>query len=310
MTTLFGRYATLKIGIPGTRGKLIESLSFDKEGNIVQGLHFTFRIEKTAEPSPNKSQIDIYNLSENTRSLLSTKGAAVILEAGYGGILSNGKPVSEVIFKGDVVKSKTTKRGPDYITTIENGDGIAAYQNSNFEGSFAAGSQVSNIVDSVIASFGLGKGEVSGVDGQVLNGATYSGSSRDVMNDLAGKTGTEWSIQNGLVQMVPINKFTDMPAVMLNSIGNDKHGNPIDINTGLINSPTLSGFNNSKDKKYSGVEFTALLQPGLMPGRRVLIHSKFVPKGMYIVRKVTHNGDTRSGPWYSECEAVAPPVSA
>lgn len=302
MSKLFGRYAALKIGFPGKHGKLIESLSHDKEGRIVQGLHITFRIEKTSEPSPNKSQIDIYNLNPDTISLLKKQGAKMVLEAGYGGILSAEKPTSEIIFVGDVVKSKTTKRGPDYITTIENGDGLAAYQTSNFEGSFAPGASIPGIIDLVIGSFGLGKGEVSGVDGQVLNGATFSGSSRDVMNDLAGKTNTEWSIQNGLVQMVPINRYTNLPVIVLQSIGN-----PHDpTNTGLIGSPTLSGFNNSKEKKFAGIEFTSLLQPGIVPGRRVQISSKFVPKGIYVVKKVTHNGDTRSGPWYSECEAVAP----
>ena len=303
MSKLFGRFASLKIGIPGKDGKLIESLSLDKDGKIVQGLHFTFKIEKTSEPSPNKSQIDIYNLAQDSIDLLKKVGAKVILEAGYGGILSDQNPTSEIIFIGDVVKSKTTKRGADYITTIENGDGIAAYQSSNFEGSFAPGASIPGIIDSVISSFGLGIGEVSGVEGQVLNGATFSGSSKDVMNDLAGKTNTEWSIQNGLVQMVPVNKYTNLPVIVLQAVGDDPV-NP--TNTGLIGSPSLSGFNNSKEKKFSGVEFTSLLQPGIVPGRRVQISSKFVPKGIYVVKKVTHNGDTRSGPWYSECEAVAP----
>jgi hypothetical protein len=302
---LFGRYAKLTIGLPGQEGKVLESIFKDKAtGQLNQGLRFTFKIEKTAEPSPNKASIEIYNLNEDSIKLLQTKGCQIILEAGYGGILSKDPPISETIFKGDVIKCKTDKHGPDYVTLIENGDGIAAYQTSNFQGSFAPGTGVAGIVDSVINSFtGLAKGEVSGVDGEVLNGATFSGASRDIMDQISGKTNTEWSVQDGLVLMLPINSATSEPAVLLQSVGVDSNGDP--INTGLIGSPTRSGFSNSKEKKYSGIEFTALLQPGLKPGRRVRIDAKFV-KGDFIIRKVTHIGDTRQGSWQSQCEGAAP----
>lgn len=307
---LLGRYASLTIGIRKEKGVKIESVSKDKDGRIVDGLRIRFKIEKTSEPTPNKAHIDVFNLNSKTRALLQTPGCVIILEVGYDNFSGGKNPVSAVIFRGDVVKSQTVKNGDDYITTIENGDGLAAYQGSQFNQSFSAGASAQDIVGSIIGSFtGVGQGEVSGVEGQYLSGSTFSGTSKDAMDQVTAKTNTEWSIQNGLMQVVPINKHTKKPAILLQSVYKgddqdrlDEHGNP--RNTGLIDSPSLSGFSHSKEKKFHGVEFKSLLQAGLEPGRRVLISAKNV-KGAFVVKKVTHDGDTVSGPWFSECEGIA-----
>jgi len=307
-TLLFGRYAAVRIGIPGKQGKLLESISQDNEGEIVQGIRMSFKIEKTSEASPNKAQIDLYNISPNTIELLHTKGVAIGLEVGYG-IIGGAKPVAKLVFSGDVFKCVTLKKGADYVTTIENGDGLNAFQNSNVNASFAPGTPVKSVIEQVVGNFGgLGVGEVNlgdAASSQFVNGFTASGSARDTMDQLAGKTGTEWSVQNGLVQVLPVNSFTSFPPVLLQSVADERGGEP--INTGLIGSPTLSGFSHSKEKKFHGVEFKALLNPELAPGRRVHIKSKNDKVfGTFVVRKVTHNGDTRTGPWFSECEGAAP----
>lgn len=306
---LFGRYAKLSIGLRNQKGVLIESISKDKDGKIVDGLRIKFKIEKTAEATPNKAHIDVYNLNPQTIKLLQTRGCTITLEVGYNNFFNGKNPTPEVIFKGDVVKCQTVKQGSDYVTTIENGDGVAALQNSQFNGSFAAGAGVSDVLSSVMGSFtGVGQGEVKGVDGQYLNGATFSGSSKDVMDQVTAKSGSEWNIQDNIIQVIPVNSFTKLPAILLQSVYDgsdrarfDEAGNP--LNTGLIGSPSLSGFSNSKEKKFHGVEFKALLQAGLKVGRRVLISAKNV-KGAFVIKKVTHEGDTSSGSWMSECEGV------
>lgn len=307
-TLLFGRYAKIKIGIPGKLGKRLESISKDTAGEIVQGIRMSFKIEKTSEVTPNKAQIDLYNVNQDTINLLHTKGAVIILEVGYG-ILGGANPVSKVIFMGDVFKCVTLKKGTDYVTTIENGDGLNALQTSNVNASFAPGTPVKSVIEQVMGNFGgLGVGEVNlgdAASSQFVNGFTASGSARDTMDQLAGKTNTEWSVQDGQVQMLPINSFTSLPPVLLQSVAEKEGG--ASINTGLIGSPTLSGFSHSKEKNLHGVEFKALLNPELTPGRRVHIISKNKKVfGTFVVRKVTHNGDTRTGPWFSECEGAAP----
>jgi hypothetical protein len=304
--TLFGRYATLTFGVPGKQGRIIESIATDDDGNLVDGLRLQFKIEKTSEPSPNKAEIKIYNLNQDSINELHKKGSVVALEVGYYSNLDDKDPVSELIFKGDLMKIETTKAGGDYITTLETGDGAAAYAASNFNGSFAPGASIADVASQVMSSFtGTTQAPPEGVEGQFVNGATLSGSSKDVMDQIAGKTGSEWSIQDARVQIIPVNGFTKLPVIVLQSIGIDPEtGDP--VNTGLIGSPNLSGFTHSQDKKnVGGVEFKSLMNAGLKPGRRVQIISKNDKvNGNFVVKKVTHNGDTRQGPWYSECEGI------
>lgn len=303
MSYLFGRLARLTIGQSGGEGKLIESFSRDKDtGQLTQGLHFIFNIEQTSDSTPNKMSIQIYNLSATSRALTERRGATVILEAGYGNILTDPiiptdtktqiQPTIALIFKGDIGKSKTLKQGPDWVTTIETGDGLDAYQNAKFSGSFGPGTDAGGIMGSVIGATGLGQGDIQTGSGQYVNGFSFSGMARDAMDMLTGKTNTEWSIQDGKVQVVPINSATREVGIL------------IDTNSGLVGSPHMTSFNNPNQPKSSGCEFVSLLQPGLKPGRRVQIKSLKV-NGNFIVRKVKHNGDTRTGPWYSEVEAIA-----
>lgn len=296
---LYGRVAILDIGLPGQEGKRFRSFYVDEDSRtITDGLRMTFKIEKTSESNPNKSHIEIYNLAPDSLALLKKPNCRVVLSAGYGLILENEngaiESTAEVIFTGDTSKSATKKSGPDYITTIEAGDGLSAFQNTTINESLREGTTGTTAIQQVISAMGLQPGEIKGADGFSYSGnLVLSGNARDSLDDVTDKGDLEWSIQDEQVQVLPINGFNSLDPIVLTE------------RTGLIGSPNRTGFNNSKNKKDkdSGIEFVSLLQPGLKPGRRVQIKSKFI-EGVFVVRKVNINGDTRSGPWFSECEAL------
>ena len=294
-SSLYGRFAFLDIGVPGSSGKRVQSFYVDpKTGIVTDGLRFVFKAERTSEATPNKASIQVYNLAPDTRDLLKRPKCTVTLSAGYGMILDPGTSTAEIAIQGDAYKSFTVKTGPDYVTTIEIGDGQTAYQNSTVNESYSEGATGTSVIGSLISAMGLKTGEVSGADSiQYAGSLVLSGNARDAMDDVTEKGDLEWSIQDGAVQVIPVNKFNSLEAVLLNS------------NTGLVGSPNLTGFNSSKGKSAAstGIEFTSLLQPSLKPGRRVRVESKFVT-GVYVVRKVNIDGDTKSGPWYSKCEAI------
>lgn len=292
---LYGRVAILDIGVPGQQGKRIQSFYIDDETRVVRdGLRVTFKIEKTSEPTPNKASIEVYNLAPDTIELLKKPKCRVVLSAGYGLIMDVGLSSAEVIFTGDGAKSYTKKTGPDYITTIEVGDGLTSYQGSQINTSIAGGAAGKSAIEQVISAMGLKKGEVKGADSYSFgDNLVLSGNARDAMDDVTDKGDLEWSIQDEQVQVLPVNGFNSLDPVKLTS------------DTGLIGSPNRTGFQNSKQTKSldAGIEFVSLLQPSLKPGRRVLIESKFVT-GVFVVRKTNMNGDTKQGPWFSECEAL------
>lgn len=292
---LYGRIAILDIGIPGQTGKRIRSFYIDeKTKTITNGLRFTFKIEKTSESTPNKASLSIYNVAKETIDLLKRPKTRLILSAGYGFSNEVSETTAEVIFTGDGAKTKTTKEGPDFVTTIEFGDGLDSYSTSKINTSLAAGASGETAISQVISAMGLKTGEIKGASSiSYTSNLVLSGNAKDAMDDITEKGDLEWSIQDEEVQVIPINGFNSKDAIFLS----DK--------TGLIGSPSRTGFNqkSSEASADNGVEFTSLLQPGLVPGRRVSIESKNIT-GVFVVRKVNIEGDTYSGPWFSKCEAI------
>lgn len=300
MNTLYGRVAKLIVGIPGQEGLVINSFVRDEKTNTLKdGIRFKFKIEKTATQQPNKASIEIYNLTKEHSAAFEKKGVTVLLEAGYGNIIDSSVLIGG-IFKGDALKTYTKKEKGDLITVIETGDGFSAYSNSNIDVSYGEGTKSSGIIDTLISGMGLAKGDTSGVDenDDHLNGFTASGMSRDVLTDLTDKMDSEWSIQDGAVQIIKKKGFTKKEAIVLaTAFGENK------VNTGLIGSPTRSGFQGSKDKQGSGIECVALLQPGLNPGQRVMIQSLKV-NGTFVIKKATYEGDTQGGQWVAKLECA------
>lgn len=291
---LYGRVAILDIGVPGSLGKRIRSFYIDQNTRVISdGLRMTFKIEKTSEPTPNKATIEIYNIAPDTIKLLKEPKCRIVLSAGYGLSSDLKETTAEIIFTGDGIKSYTKKSGPDYITTIECGDGASAYQDGKINASLNEGTSSQTAIQQVISAMGLKSGEIKGASGSFSGNLVLSGNAKDAMDDVTKKNDLEWSIQDEQVQVIPINNFNSLDPIKLTN------------ETGLIGSPNRTGFQNSKNKtdKDSGIEFISLLQPELKPGRRVLIESKFIT-GVFVVRKVNMNGDTKSGNWYSECEAL------
>lgn len=263
MSILFGRTAELTVGVPGEQGK-----KFTK-------LRMTFSIEKSIESNPNPGKVSIYNLSEQSRALFEQKKATIIFAAGY--------TIPEVLFTGDVKKPLHNRSGPDWITEIEAGDGETAYQEARIDKSYSPGSSVRQIVTDLGKSLGTSIGEIQGVTAETfVQGFVASGPVRKYLDEMTQKQGLKWSIQDNALQILPKGGSTTEEAIVLSAA------------SGLVGNPK---------KKDKGVEFQALLQPKIKPGRKVIIVSKTVT-GTYTVQKVTHSGDTEGGDWYSTCEAI------
>jgi len=240
-------------------------------------LRVRFRCVKTRESKPNEMEVEIYNLSDQTRSELEQQNASIVLSAGY-------EESIETIFTGNIKKVVQSQEGPDIISKLEVADGGNAFRNARIQKGFPPGVKTRQAIEELIQSMGLSRGSIEGVpNSQYANGLSLSGLARDRLDDLCRKNNLQWSIQNGSVQIVPNGGNTlDAP-------------NIISPDTGLIGSP-------NKTKK--GVEFKTLLQPKLIPGRRIQLKSRFI-SGNFKLGRVTHNGDSQSGDFLTECEAVA-----
>lgn len=270
---LFGRAASIVLRAQG------------REDRLLDGLRLSFQIEKTDERTPNAAKISVWNLSETSRNYLKDpqgQRTQILLSVGYVGG-GQGSAVLRTVFFGDVTRASTSKSSGNLITEIECGDGQRAFNQAKINESFAPGVKVKRIFENLASKLGVGLGEIAELDeSQYVNGYSSSGLVRDELDVITNKLGKTWSIQNGNLQVLPIGQANSQSVVVLSP------------DSGLIGTP------NQKD---DGIEFMSLLQPELVPGRRVQIESKYI-QGTFRVTRVSMQGDTRNGPWFSKCEAV------
>ncbi|MEW5804664.1 MAG: hypothetical protein AB1847_21450 [bacterium] len=270
------------------------------EGIKVIGLRIAFEIEKTSESLvPNTGRISIYNLHPKHWAMLESgeRSLAVILEAGYGGNL-------EELFVGDIKKAAlssedtknvasvtVTSQGPDTVTIIEAASGSKAME-AIIDKSYAEGTDLKiPAIDLVQTMRDTGGIMINGVldflrtgsfaPKKAQTGLVLSGSSALHLDNLTGALGLEWSIQDNDMQMMTAGGKTTEEAVLLTP------------KTGLIGSPV---------RREEGIEFTALIQPKIRPGRAVRIESARVT-GNYRVNKAKFTGDTHDNAWYVTAEA-------
>lgn len=246
-----------------------------ENGREVRDLRVKFKVEKTSESTPNKATIAVYNLNQQSRAIAEAEGNLITFDAGYQGRLEN-------IFIGDVARAISTVSGTDIITEFECGDGERAYQDSTLDKSFSPGTGISQVFSAAAESLGLTQGEQADVgDKSYLNGLSVSGPVRNILDSLTATQDLEWSIQDGALQITKVKGKTQAEAVELTS------------NSGLLDSPK---------KKDKGLEVKALLNPKFKPGRGVFITSIAVKRGLYVIRRVVHEGDTHGNEWFSTLE--------
>ncbi|BBO74393.1 hypothetical protein DSCW_18100 [Desulfosarcina widdelii] len=254
----------------------------------ITGLRTVFQIEKNSESFPNTAKITLYNLSKNSRAMVSKEDAFVMLEAGYGDRL-------ETLYVGDVARAYVSRQGADWVTTIECGDGRNAIRRVHVDRSYAAGTDMKAIMQDVAKSFveqgKVALGSMIGIESKKTErGDVLSEMSKDAMDRLTKNQGLEWSIQNNTLQVLPKNQALPAEAVLLTPA------------TGLVGVPVLRDVNEGT----AGIEFTALILPGIAPGRLVKIQcdQNQSVNGLYKLEAVDFVGDTHGQSWYAEGVAV------
>lgn len=257
----------------------IEDPNSPGTGHRYDSLRVVFKIEKTSEFASNKAKIEVYNLSQSSRRSFQKKGLQIRLDAGYVGLM-------DILYIGDVTRSTSKRSGPEIITSFECGDSEKEIEQTHFEKSYGAGTPYVQVVKDIAMAMGVSIGALTTFPTLNFNtGVTFSRTCRDALEELLKGQGLEASVQNGVLQIIPIGSHTGDEAIVLNS------------ETGLIGVPS---------NKDDGVEFDALLNTRIVPGRPVLIQSGTI-NGIHKVRKAVFEGDSHGEKWFVKCEAVEIP---
>lgn len=254
----------------------------------------TFKATKTWKKTPNTCELEVYNLSEDLRALITrTKTPTVKLAAGYGG----DDNLSE-IFYGQAIYSKNEIKGADIVTTISTTDGGEQKQKARIHVTFGPGTSTGAVLRRIAQELGVKAGNVdqvardldAGLKASIYSaGVTISGSAADELGHLCRSTGYDYSIQSGALQILKIGQSLDSFAVDLNE------------DSGLLNSPTIS---NKGVVTGQCLIFKAGVGLDLTPGRVVNITSEFL-SGRFILAKCEFSGDNWDQDWYCNFEAVA-----
>lgn len=284
-----------------------------QDGLDLSDMHFKFHITQSNEESPNTAVIRVYNLSAETVKTIISKNNGVeytriILQAGYVNS-SFG-----TIFDGTIKQFRRGRENSkDTYLDILAASGDPEYNFGMVQATLGAGSTTKDTIKAVAFQMGLPIGYLPPVFGGVLpRGKVLWGMGRNHLRNAANSQGWSWSIQDGKVQMVPLDSYLPGEAVVLTS------------GTGMIGLP---------EQTDDGIKVRSLLNPKLKIGGLVKIDntsinqtlaqpSNAIPGGIgqlpynqwaglqlladvssdgfYFLYVVEHTGDSRGDEWYSD----------
>lgn len=275
-----------KVVVGAAIGALRQGLQVDKH-------RCYFRVEKSLKPEPNKCTLQIWNLSRDQRAQIEqmrpkkgdVTGIPVLIEAGYE---ATG---TSQIFLGDLRTAFSERVGPDWITTVESGDGEQAQQTARINQSFGPRTSPEVVLNAIVRTLGIGEGNVAktlaklrvtGVANLYEQRVTLSGRAADVLTNFTRSAGLEWSIQDGALQILDRDKVLDGFAVRLNA------------SSGLVESPSV-------DPK-GVLTCKMLVQPSIRVGALLVLES-LTARGNYRIERAAWECDTHGRPWYVTVEA-------
>lgn len=292
---LFKRRCAATVIPPALKGDKSET----QAGFTVSDLRMSFKVKKTLKKDPNTCELNITNLSAQTRAKMGTKGAKIILQAGYAGFDGSNGTVGQ-IFSGDARTIDQVREGPDWVTKIQCGDGERAYQFVQVSESFKPGTKVSVVLSTIIQLMakemkidpGDSLKRVSKIQGNLdmfIHGYAAVGKASRELDKVLSAVGLSYSIQDGKLQILGDADPTLEPAVFLSP------------DSGLIGSPAYCTPKKEGKKAKAVLKLKSLLQPTLKPGRTVVIESEG-RKGQFRIEQLMHTGDTAGGDWFTELE--------
>jgi hypothetical protein len=259
------------------------------EGFKIDGLKIAFTIEKTDSPDPNKSKIQLYNLSSDTSAKVTVAGNHITLKAGY-----EDQTVAAIFF-GDVLKGRRYRDGNDYCTELEVFDSRTAVFSGQVSVSFAKDTDARTVAQTYLDAIGLPFKGIENIpaDAVYKHGLPFIGMAGKGLKDVLNRYSLMYTIQN------------EMLYIMKPGEAADKTGLKLTPKTGLLTTPQpVSDKTTDDDTKTEASnrwKFTTMLFPELLPGAACKVESSTL-NGEVIIRKAVYSGDNWTGDFKIDIE--------
>lgn len=302
------------------RKATLYAVNGDNQALDLSQLHFRFQTVQNDEESPANCSIRVHNMSDDTLNGLKKEFNRIILNAGYENANFG------LIFDG-TLKQFRIGREPDGVTNYVDllvADGDIAYNFAVINQTVEAGLTKKQVLAATIASMKDYKmtGNIENfpdAGGVLPRGKVLFGMARAHVRSQVRGEGCSWSIQNNVIQVLPLDGYLPGEAVVLSAstglIGRVEQtaegirarcllnpkitvGGLVKIDNASINQ-TLSqnpnetgGAGQLPYNKYAGIQLLADLSND----------------GLYRVYVAEYTGDTRGQDWYTElvCLKVDP----
>lgn len=291
----FLRQYSILFGIPGRMGTEITSVGKNRP------LHVSFSLEKADTQSSNTGKLQISNLNDEHKALLSEDRCVVELKAGYSDTLGT-------IFLGGVANPSETLDSADRTLEVELVDGLSNYDSV---GTMSLNGVVTGdaILYEIQKQMGIESTIITDKASEMLATAKYAngycqvGRMKSSLQSLMSKAGLSYSIQNGVLQVFYPGEPITRQAYKLSA------------ETGLISVPkkismTQSSVSKGSEGKVSSLSAATSESGNGVPGYEVeyfingaigindlvQVESSNL-NGIFRVCKQSYTGDNYSGDW-------------
>lgn len=279
--------------------KLIVGDYNTEQGILIENLHVTFDVSKNSDNKKggNSATLEIYNLSDATLKKFETDFLACEFYCGYKEIGINR------LFSGNVVELTTRRSGTDKVTQLILGEGYTALNQQRLSSTIPSDKKVEDVVEEIRKKMpGVVRGTYAGVNCQspITFGYPLSGTPKQALDEVCKAYGMEYNLDRGVLNISDNGGLIDKAkatAFVLNK------------NTGLIEIPYYTQDRSYKEKenksRKSGLQFKALLNTEIVPGKLVKIESDGI-SGFFKVTSTRHYGGYRDNDWYVEGFCLLP----
>jgi hypothetical protein len=299
---LFKRYATLLVGKQDVNNRAID----------LSQLRFRFRITNNDIDTPNICIVRVYNLKDQTVNRIINEYTSVSLDAGY-------ETYHSIIFTGNIKRFvKGKENNTDSFLEIQAGDTDYGYATGVINRTFAAETTFQQELQAYASAMGITVDPSSlqyamKKSGGIIpnrRGKVVMGMARDQVGELSKRLNAHWSIQNGVLFLIPLDGYLPGEIYNINSL------------TGMIGIPQAT---------LEGINVRVLLDPRIRIGRLIHLNEKDITQtmiesygfpaykappeqsliatadknGLYKVLVAEQSGDTRGQEWYTDLVCLA-----
>ena len=271
------------------------TISDESTTKTIRGLRIAFEVTKSVQSTPNLCKLVIYNPNQQTKSILQKRLSRIVLTAGFVDSI-------RLIFTGRV-RNSTLTAGADELLTVYAGDGQRDWESAHFNKTFSPNTNIDNVIKQLAGTF-TETSSVKILDFErikdMIRGQSLSGMTKDILDTFAKNYGFQWSIQDGVFEVVGNDKADTRPGVMI-----------VNATTGMIGEPTVTEI--GADVRLllnSGAKPNALFRiesigAGIQQGNLFFAqHRRTRAEGTYKILEVVHRGDTHDKQWTSDLKGV------